>query len=96
MNDWVGIIYTELYRQILRQLTDLVDPATGKAKHSPSHANAWKMWSVLDFFKDLIAAVEIPMVAGLPFVGALAIPFEDRLLDSSYYEICQRHPLYSI
>ena len=37
VDDWVGFISAELYPQIRQRLTDMVDPATGKSKHTVKH-----------------------------------------------------------
>jgi hypothetical protein len=63
------------------------DPGTQRNKYTVEAAGGWKDIGVIQCLDDLINAIALPAVAGLPFTTAMGVlALEDKLLDVHYYE----------
>jgi hypothetical protein len=84
---WWQFVPKDFWAPIRRRLQDMRDPSTQLNKYTVAAAAGWRDIGVIQCLDDLINAIALPAVAGLPLTTALGVlPFEDKLLDVHYYE----------
>jgi hypothetical protein len=85
---WWQFVPKDFWAPIRRRLQDMRDPSTQLNKYTVAAAAGWRDIGVIQCLDDLINAIALPAVAGLPLTTALGVlPFEDKLLDVHYYAV---------
>ena len=66
---WWQFVPKDLWAPIRRRLKNMRDPGTQRNKYTVEAAGGWKDIGVIQCLDDLINAIDLPAVAGLPFTG---------------------------
>ena len=70
---WWQFVPKDFWAPIRRRLQNMRDPGTQRNKYTVDAAEGWKDIGVIQCLDDLINAIALPAIAGLPFTTAMGV-----------------------